>query len=314
MLKERLFGVSGPQGNHGEDVKELYYYLDSTPTHSYMKFLYKYPQKAYPYEDLVRENQHRGREVVEFEVLDADVFDEDRYWDVFVEVSVTLPCENEVSSVSFFSTQRTKIVRITFTFASLHIIVDLIPLICILFLNFGSRTAGLGPFRLPLALVCLPLQTTGSLPNMKNSERLTCIASHLLRLSALTAWPSTPERVVRKMQSNLNCYSLKTTQTSCVSGGFRINLALSRMHSTITSSRRIDYQAISPSTEQPRPALTAQRITPVIQIQVPPPMGAPPQFHTITNNMSTQIRSARSPPRTTSLRMSLAEVDVLSFD
>ncbi|KAH8995603.1 Six-hairpin glycosidase-like protein [Lactarius akahatsu] len=85
MLKERLFGVSGPQGNHGEDVKELYYYLDSTPTHSYMKFLYKYPQKAYPYEDLVRENQHRGREVVEFEILDSDVFDEDRYWDIFVE-------------------------------------------------------------------------------------------------------------------------------------------------------------------------------------------------------------------------------------
>jgi hypothetical protein len=91
MLKERLFGVSGPQGNHGEDVKELYYYLDSTPTHSYMKFLYKYPQKAYPYEDIVRENQHRGREVVEFEILDTDIFDEDRYWDVFVEVGAVLP-------------------------------------------------------------------------------------------------------------------------------------------------------------------------------------------------------------------------------
>jgi hypothetical protein len=90
MLKERLFGVSGPQGNHGEDVKELYYYLDSTPTHSYMKFLYKYPQKAYPYEDLVRENQHRSREVVEFEILDTDVFDKDRYWDVFVEVGVVV--------------------------------------------------------------------------------------------------------------------------------------------------------------------------------------------------------------------------------
>lgn len=90
MLKERLFGVSGPQGNHGEDVKELYYYLDSTPTHSYMKFLYKYPQKAYPYEDVVLENQHRGREVAEFEILDTDVFDEDRYWDVFVEVSIIL--------------------------------------------------------------------------------------------------------------------------------------------------------------------------------------------------------------------------------
>lgn len=103
MLKERLFGVSGPQGNHGEDVKELYYYLDSTPTHSYMKFLYKYPQKAYPYEDLVSENQHRGREVVEFEILDTDVFDDDRYWDVFVEVSTVLlsrrvgNCSHEIS-------------------------------------------------------------------------------------------------------------------------------------------------------------------------------------------------------------------------
>ncbi|KAI0041005.1 hypothetical protein FA95DRAFT_1611352 [Auriscalpium vulgare] len=85
MLKERLFGVSGPQGNHGEDVKELYYYLDSTPTHSYMKFLYKYPQKAFPYEELVRESQNRGREVAEFEILDTDALDEDRYWDVFVE-------------------------------------------------------------------------------------------------------------------------------------------------------------------------------------------------------------------------------------
>ncbi|KAF7303608.1 Glycoside hydrolase family 63 protein [Mycena indigotica] len=85
ILKERLFGVTGHQGNHGEDVKELYYYLDSTPTHSYMKFLYKYPQKAFPYEQLVSENQNRNREVTEYEILDTDVFDEDRYWDVFVE-------------------------------------------------------------------------------------------------------------------------------------------------------------------------------------------------------------------------------------
>ncbi|KAH9935381.1 Six-hairpin glycosidase-like protein [Fomitopsis serialis] len=85
ILKERLFGVTGHQGNHGEDVKELYYYLDSTPTHSYMKFLYKYPQKAYPYEELVQENQHRDRDVSEFEILDTDAFDEDRYWDVFLE-------------------------------------------------------------------------------------------------------------------------------------------------------------------------------------------------------------------------------------
>lgn len=86
MLKERLFGVTGHQGNHGEDVKELYYYLDSTPTHSYMKFLYKYPQKAYPYEDLVRENMHRDREVSEFELMDTGIFDDDRYWDVYMEV------------------------------------------------------------------------------------------------------------------------------------------------------------------------------------------------------------------------------------
>jgi len=88
ILKERLFGVTGHQGNHGEDVKELYYYLDSTPTHSYMKFLYKYPQRRYPYEELVSENQRRDRNVAEYEILDTDAFDDHRYWDVFVEVCV----------------------------------------------------------------------------------------------------------------------------------------------------------------------------------------------------------------------------------
>lgn len=86
ILKERLFGVTGHEGNHGEDVKELYYYLDSTPTHSYMKFLYKYPQ-SYPYETLVQESVARSREVNEFEILDTDALDDDRYWDVFIEVS-----------------------------------------------------------------------------------------------------------------------------------------------------------------------------------------------------------------------------------
>ncbi|KAJ6609886.1 Six-hairpin glycosidase-like protein [Mycena sp. CBHHK59/15] len=85
ILKERLFGVTGHQGNHGEDVKELYYYLDSTPTHSYMKFLYKYPQRRYPYEELVTENQNRNRDVSEYEILDSEAFEDDRYWDVFVE-------------------------------------------------------------------------------------------------------------------------------------------------------------------------------------------------------------------------------------
>lgn len=92
VLKERLFGVTGHQGNHGEDVKELYWYLDSTPTHSYMKFLYKYPQEAFPYEQLVRESQTRGRDVPEFEILDTDAFDDNRYWDVFVEVGVPVLC------------------------------------------------------------------------------------------------------------------------------------------------------------------------------------------------------------------------------
>lgn len=90
ILKERLFGVTGHEGNHGEDVKELYYYLDSTPTHSYMKFLYKYPQRRFPYEELVTENGKRSRDVEEFEILDTKAFDEDRYWDVFLEVSCRL--------------------------------------------------------------------------------------------------------------------------------------------------------------------------------------------------------------------------------
>jgi len=85
ILKERLFGLSGPQGNHGEDVKEAYFYLDSTPTHSYLKMLYKYPQAAFPYEALVEENARRGLDDPEYEILDTGVFDEDRYFDVLVE-------------------------------------------------------------------------------------------------------------------------------------------------------------------------------------------------------------------------------------
>ncbi|KDQ21556.1 hypothetical protein BOTBODRAFT_25994 [Botryobasidium botryosum FD-172 SS1] len=97
ILKERLFGVTGHEGNHGEDCKELYYYLDSTPTHSYMKFLYKYPQRPYPYEELVRETNARGREVSEYEILDTDAFDDNRYWDVFVEYAKDDDYENGMS-------------------------------------------------------------------------------------------------------------------------------------------------------------------------------------------------------------------------
>src|SRR2546423_9953121 len=85
ILKERLFGLSGNEGNHGEDVKEQYFYLDSTPTHSYMRMLYKYPHAAFPYEQLVTENRRRGKEAPEFELLDTGVFDQSRYFDVFVE-------------------------------------------------------------------------------------------------------------------------------------------------------------------------------------------------------------------------------------
>src|ERR1700724_1946130 len=85
ILKERLFGVSGNQGNHGENVKECYYYLDSTPTHSYMKCLYKYPQSEFPYARLLQENLRRGHGDPEFELIDTGVFAEDRYFDVFVE-------------------------------------------------------------------------------------------------------------------------------------------------------------------------------------------------------------------------------------
>jgi hypothetical protein len=85
ILKERLFGLTGSEGNHGEDVKEQYFYLDSTPTHSYMKFLYKYPQREFPYAWLVDENRRRGRGLPEFELLDTGAFDESRYFDVLVE-------------------------------------------------------------------------------------------------------------------------------------------------------------------------------------------------------------------------------------
>jgi len=85
ILKERLFGLSGYEGNHGEDVKELYYYLDSSPTHSYMKMLYKYPQAAFPYEQLLQENRRRTREQPEYELMDTGIFDEDKYFDIFIE-------------------------------------------------------------------------------------------------------------------------------------------------------------------------------------------------------------------------------------
>src|SRR5215469_3923349 len=91
ILKERLFGLTNNERNHGEDVKEYYFYLDRTPTHSYMKYLYKYPQSQYPYRDLVETNARRSREEMEYELLDTGIFDDDRYFDVFVEYAKADP-------------------------------------------------------------------------------------------------------------------------------------------------------------------------------------------------------------------------------
>jgi len=91
LIKERYFGLSNPEGNHGEDVKELYYYLDNTPTHSYQKMLYKYPQNEYPYAWLLDENKRRGRNDPEFELIDTGLFDQDAYFDVFVEYAKNTP-------------------------------------------------------------------------------------------------------------------------------------------------------------------------------------------------------------------------------
>ena len=91
ILKERLFGLTNGEGNHGEDVKELYYYLDATPTHSYLKYLYKYPQAEFPYAWLVEESRRRGKDQPEFELIDTGVFDADRYFDVFVEYAKAAP-------------------------------------------------------------------------------------------------------------------------------------------------------------------------------------------------------------------------------
>src|ERR1700761_7717444 len=91
ILKERPFGLIPAEGNHGEDLKEYYFYVDSTPTHSYMKYLYKYPQAEYPYQNLVETNRGRSREEFEYELLDTGIFDDDRYFDVFVEYAKNDP-------------------------------------------------------------------------------------------------------------------------------------------------------------------------------------------------------------------------------
>jgi hypothetical protein len=102
ILKERLFGLSNQEGNHGEDVKEYYYYLDATPSHSYLKMLYKYPQAEYPYAQLVEENAKRGLQDNEYELIDTGVFDDNRYWDVFVEYYKAAP-DDVLTQISIYN-------------------------------------------------------------------------------------------------------------------------------------------------------------------------------------------------------------------
>ena len=102
IVKERLFGLTNHEGNHGEDVKEYYFYLDSTPTHSYMRYLYKYPQAPFPYGDLVATNRRRSRTETEYELIDTGVFDDDRYFDVFVEYAKADP-EDLLIEISAFN-------------------------------------------------------------------------------------------------------------------------------------------------------------------------------------------------------------------
>jgi len=105
ILKERLFGLTNSEGNHGEDVKEYYFYLDNTPTHAYMKYLYKYPQNAYPYSDLVETNKRRTRYELEYELLDTGVFNDDRYFDVFIEYAKAAP-EDILITITVFNRGR----------------------------------------------------------------------------------------------------------------------------------------------------------------------------------------------------------------
>ncbi|CAG8025571.1 unnamed protein product [Penicillium nalgiovense] len=96
FLKERLFGLSNPQGNHGESVKEAHFHVDNTPTHSYMKFLYKYPQRKFPYQDLIDENAKRSRLEKEYQILDTGIFEDNRYWDIFIETAKEADDEEEL--------------------------------------------------------------------------------------------------------------------------------------------------------------------------------------------------------------------------
>jgi len=203
---------------------------------------------------------------------------------------------------------------ITFTFASPHIIVVLTPPVCISSLNSGFQTRGPGTPRLNHALVCLRPQTTGLPPFMTSSERPTCTVSHLRPLSGPTANLSTMLRKARKTRWSQICCLPRTTQISHGCGASRINLLMSRMHSTTILSRYIGSPVTNLSMEDPRRALTVKAITPRTEVTPTRAPDALLQYLTIAHTLSTLIRLEPSLPRTTPLGMSLVVADAQSCD
>ena len=182
ILKERLFGLTGPEGNHGEDVKECYYYLDSTPTHSYMKVLYKYPHTEFPYELLLQENRRRGKHEPEFELIDTGIFDDNRYFDVFTEYAkndpedslIRITVENRSNRAAPIHVLPTLWFRNSWSWGCTHEGCERKP--CITLRADGTLLAdhpSLGKFRLRLdASGNPPLKEILFTDNETNSERL----------------------------------------------------------------------------------------------------------------------------------------------
>jgi hypothetical protein len=122
MVKERFFGLSNYQGNHGEDIKEIFYYLDNTPTHSYMKMVYKYPQNPFPYDELINVNAQRSNKETEYEIIDTGIFDNDEYFDIFIEyakihfddilIRISITNRNKVKAPLFFQRFGTEIIGV----------------------------------------------------------------------------------------------------------------------------------------------------------------------------------------------------------
>ena len=214
ILKERMFGLTNSEGNHGEDVKEYYFYLDNTPTHSYMKYLYKYPQAAFPYNALIQTNRQRSRYEFEYELLDTGIFDDNRYFDVFVEYAKQTP-EDLLVQIRCITAGRTK--RCS----------HLLPTLW--FRNTWWQSDR-----------CSPPGTEGD-PCQKEFD--------VQSPSATPIWESIP--CMRRVQSR-SCLP-KMRPTSSVFLGSRTPPAMSRMGSTTLSSMAMKGRSIQPIPERKPP-------------------------------------------------------------